>query len=193
LELLHIVAGGRYRGRYATDGSGDVLDFTQLDTSVDILGDIQNFSDISLGNDRLVVYPLTATGSNAYAGDNTTVLSNATTSNSLNFTGFTFPLKSPQQRFFIIDTPITYHCDLSATATKDKTLIRYEGYAIQSTQPTPPTSGAALQANYVSSCSFSYNSGSSTRSSLVTLEIILADETGESIRLVHQVHVDNQP
>jgi len=193
LELLHVVSGGRYRANYAADGSGNVLDFTQNDSSVDILGSIQNFSDITLASDQLVIYPLSTVGSNAYAGDNTSVLSNATTSNQLDFSAFTFPLKSPQQRFFIIDTPITYHCDLSATAAKDKILMRYDAYAIQASQPLPPTSGGALQANYLSSCSFSYNSGSSTRSGLVTLEIIVADETGESVRLVHQVHVDNQP
>ena len=193
LELLHLVAGGRYRARYATDSSGDILDFTQNDSSVDVLGSIQNFSDITLASDRLVIYPLSTSGSNAYAGDNSTILSNSSTADHLDFTAINFPLKSSQQRFFIIDTPISYHCDLSDSAAKNKVLIRYDGYAIQATQSIPPTSGAAIQANYLTRCSFSYNSGSSTRSGLVTLEIVVADETGESVRLLHQVHVDNQP
>lgn len=193
LELLHVVSGGRYRANYAVDGSGDVLDFTQNDSSVDILGTIQNFTDITLASDRLVIYPLSTVGSDAYSGNNTSVLSNATTSDQLNFSTFTFPLKSPQQRFFIIDSPITYHCDLSSSAEKDKVLMRYEAYAIQATQPIPPTSGGSMQVNYLSSCSFRYNSGSSTRSGLVILAITVADETGESVRLVQQVHVDNQP
>lgn len=192
LELLHVVTGGRYRTRFAADGSGDILDFTQNDTSVDILGALQNFSNISLGSDLLVIYPLSSSGSDAYAGDNTSILNNITTANHLNFASITFPRKSPQQRFFIIDTPISYHCDLSALAEKDKVLLRYDGYDIQAIQPLPPTSGSAIQANYLASCSFKYNSGSSTRTGLVTLEIIVTDETGESVRLVHQVHVGNQ-
>jgi len=193
LELLHVVVGGRYRARYASDGSGDVLDFTQNDTGFDVLGLIPNFSDINLGHDLVTIYPLSSTGNSAYAGDNTTILSNLTTNSHLDFSAFKFPLKSPQQRFFIVDTPITYHCDLSASAAKDKILMRYEGYALQAVQPIPPASGGAIQANYLSSCSFSYSSGSSTRADLVTLEITVADETGEAIRLIHQVHVDNQP
>ena len=194
LELLHVVTGGRYRSSYAANGSGDVLDFTQNDTSVDVIGRIANFSAINLGSDLLTIYPLATTGSIAYAGDNTTTLFNLTTNNHLVFSAFKFPLKSPQQRFFIIDTPITYHCDLSASAAKDKILMRYEGYAIQAIQPVPPpASSGEMQANYLSSCSFSYSSGSSTRADLVTLEITVADETGEAVRLIHQVHVDNQP
>lgn len=193
LELLHIVAGGRYRARYAADGSGDILDFTQNDSSVDVLGSIQNFSDISLTSDRLVIYPLSTPGNNAYVGDNSTVLSNSSTADHLDFSAIHFPLQSSQQRFFIIDTPISYHCDLSDPAAKNKVLIRYDGYAIQATHPIPPTSGSAIQANYLTRCAFSYNSGSSTRSGLVTLEIVVADEAGESVRLLQQVHVDNQP
>ncbi|NOQ93960.1 MAG: prepilin-type N-terminal cleavage/methylation domain-containing protein [Methylophaga sp.] len=193
LELIHTVAGGRYRSSYALDGTGDILDFTQNDTSVDVLGTIQNLDEVNLGSDRVVIYPLSTEGSNAYAGDNTSILNSVTTANHLNFAAKTFPRTSPQQRFFIIDSPITYHCDLSATAEKDKVLLRYDGYNINTTQPTPPSSGSAMQANYLASCSFSYHSGSSTRSALVTLEMVVTDEAGESIRLVHQVHVDNQP
>ena len=51
----------------------------------------------------------------------------------------------------------------------------------------------AIQANYVDTCNFTYNSGSSSRAGLVNLEITFTDDAGESVRLVHQVHVDNQP
>jgi MSHA biogenesis protein MshO len=193
LELLHIVDGGRYRAQLASDASGDILDFSIADTSFDSLGSLQNFSNISLGSDRVVIYPLSTTGGSAYAGDNTSIISNSSTASSITYSAFQFPFASPQQRFFIIDTPITYSCDTSASVTKDKVLIRYDGYAIQAAQPEPPTSGNAIQANHVSDCTFTYNAGSSTRAGLVTLELIIADETGESVRLLHQIHVDNQP
>lgn len=193
LELLHLVDGGRYRAQLASDTSGDILDFTIADTRFDSLGPLQNFSNISLGSDRVVVYPLNTVGANPYAGDNTSIISNSSNANSIVFSAFQFPYSSPQQRFFIVDTPVTYSCDTSASATKDKVLIRYDNYAIQATQPVPPASGNAIQANYISDCTFSYNAGSSARAGLVTLDLTLADETGESVRLLHQIHVDNQP
>jgi MSHA biogenesis protein MshO len=193
LELLHIVDGGRYRSQLASDATGDILDFSIADTRFDSLGPLQNFSNISLGNDRVVVYPLSTIGANPYAGDNTSTISNSSSANSIVFSAFQFPYSSPQHRFFIIDTPITYSCDTSASATKNKVLIRYDGYVIQATQPEPPTSGNAIQANYIADCIFSYNTGSSSRAGLVTLDITLTDDTGESVHLLHQIHVDNQP
>jgi MSHA biogenesis protein MshO len=193
LELLHLVDGGRYRAQLASDGSGDLLDFTTTDTSFDVLGSLQNFANVDSSNDSLVIYPLATTGNNAYAGDNRTALSGGSTATNLSFSAFQFPLASPQQRFFIVDTPISYHCDTSASATKDKVLMRYQDYAIQASQPTPPSSGAAIQVNHVNSCNFDYQSGSSTRSGLVTLELRLTDEVGESVHLIHQVHMSNQP
>lgn len=193
LELLHIVDGGRYRAKLALAGTGNILDFSIADNGFDVLGNLQNFSSITTGVDQVAVYPLNTTGSDAYAGDNIAVITAGSTASHISYSAFQFPLQSPQQRFFIVDTPITYHCDTSAASEKNKVLIRYEGYAIQASQPVPPATGGAIQANYLSGCIFSYNSGSSTRSGLVTVELTLADETGESIRLVHQIHVDNQP
>ncbi len=197
LELLHVVDGGRYRAKLAIDASGavsgDILDFTRNDTSFDILGDLQNFGNITLGSDRVVIYPVDASGANAYTGGNSSIITNTSTTDNLDFNAIQFPLASPQQRFFVIDTPVTYRCDTSATSRKHRVLIRYQDYAIQSAQPEPPTSGDAIQANYLSSCQFSYNSGSSSRAGLITVELTLTDDKNESVRLVHQVHVDNQP
>lgn len=193
LELLHIIDGGRYRAKHTLAGTGDILDFSIADNGFDILGNLQNFPNITTGVDQVAVYPLSTAGSNAYAGDNIVVIGASSTASHISYPVFQFPLQSPQQRFFIVDTPITYHCDTSAASEKNKVLMRYEGYAIQAAQPVPPATGGAIQANYLAGCVFNYNSGSSTRSGLVTVELTLADESGESIRLVHQIHVDNQP
>jgi len=194
LELLQVIDGGRYRRQSATDGSGDILDLTVADTSFDVIGGLQHLAEVSLGNDFVTIYPLTSTGSDPYSGDNTTTISNTTTADHIVFTAFQFPRKSPQQRFFIINNnAISYRCDTSAAAPKNKVLMRYQGYGIEAVQPEPPNTGGAIQANYMSACTFSYNSGSSLRSGLVTIELILTDESGESIRLTHQVHVSNQP
>jgi len=193
LELLHVVDAGRYRATLADDASGDILDFTRNDTSFDVLGDLQNIDAINMANAKLVVYPLGTTGSNPYAGDNISMLTNASSASSIHFNSLQFPLASPQQRFFIIDTPISYHCNLNPAEPKNKVLMRYQGYPIQINQPIPPTNGGSIQTNYLASCEFSYSLGSSTRSSLVTVSLTLTDDAGESVKLIQQIHVVNQP
>jgi MSHA biogenesis protein MshO len=205
LELLHIVDGGRYRAELAVDasgaligGGGNILDFTFNDTSFAVLGTLNNFASITkdqgANNDLIAIYPLAVSDvNNAYTGFNTSVITNSSTNTNLDFSAHQFPLSSPQQRFFIIDTPVTYRCDISAGLPKNRVLIRYQDYDIQSVQPEPPSSGEAIQANYLSNCQFSYSSGSSSRAGLVTIALSLTDDDGESVRLIHQVHVDNQP
>lgn len=198
LELLHIVDGGRYRAQLAVDASGaiinggnNILDFTTNDTSFAVLGGLSNFANITIGTDLVAVYPIDA--SDAYAGLNTTVTAAGSNANNLVVNDFQFPFTSPGQRFFIVDIPITYDCDTAAVARRNRVLNRYEAYAIQAVQPTPPANGPAIQANFLDTCLFSYNPGSSSRSGLITLELTFTDDAGESVRLVHQVHVDNQP
>jgi MSHA biogenesis protein MshO len=195
LELIHLVDGGRYRAiadNTASPPTGDILNFNIADTAFDILGGLSNLAKVTVNSDRVVVYPLNSVGNNPYAGDNTSVITTAT-ANRLTFNAFQFPLRSPNQRFFIIDTPITYRCNTTATAPSDKTLLRYANYPIQSTHPLPPLVTPAVQANHLAACTFSYNSGSSTRSAVVTIALTLTDDAGESVNLIHQVHVDNQP
>jgi len=196
LELLHIINGGRYRAQLAVDVSGaliggNVLDFTINDTSFAVLGGLSNFANITIGTDLVAVYPIDA--SDAYAGLNTAVTAAGSNANNLVINAFQFPLSSPGQRFFIVDIPITYDCNTAAVARQNRVLNRYEAYAIQAVQPTPPVNAPAIQANFLDTCVFTYSSGSSSRSGLVTLELTFTDDAGESVRLVHQVHVDNQP
>jgi MSHA biogenesis protein MshO len=193
LELLHVIDGGRYRAKLASDGSGNVLNFAALDNQFDVLGPLQNFSNVDTSNDYLVIYPLSNTLNSPYTGFNLRQLSNSSSASSIHFNTFQFPLASPSQRFFIVDTPITYHCDLSSTSPAQKVLMRYQEYPIQASQPTPPTSGGDIQANNISFCQFDYASGSSTRSGLLTISIGITDDENESVELIQQIHVVNQP
>jgi len=185
LELLHTIDGGRYRAGPA----GDVLDFTAADTGFDVLGSLTNFAAIDLTSDQLVVYNLASSGTanNAYFGDNRqTLTATGSNANHLQLAAATqFPLAAPNQRFFIVDTPVTFSCDLASGE-----LRRYDGYPIASSQPNPPGVTGAMLANRVSACNFSYQPGTATRSGLVQLSLELT-ESGETIRLMHQVHVDN--
>jgi MSHA biogenesis protein MshO len=183
IEMLHISEGGRYRGQQG-GGSGNILDFTTSDLSFDVIGTL---SAVPTG--ELVIYNLGVSGADAYAstGNNRATLSNTSTTTLINLqTAKQFPFQSPQQRFYVVDTPITYRCF-------NNQLLRYAGYAITSTQPNPPGVTGQVQADKIASCSFIYAGGTATRSGLVSLEISLTDSAGESVRLMHQVHVDNMP
>lgn len=196
IEFLHTVDGGRYRAQLnntTTPPSGDILDFDQQDNSMDVLGVLTHFANVTIGQDRLVIYPLNSSGSNPYQGDNTSLITGGNASH-LTFTPFQFPLRSHDQRFFIIDHPITYRCDNTASTPDNQVLLKYTAYPIQATQPLPPPAGnSAIQANLVADCQFHYTSGSHTRSGVVTITLTLRDDAGESVHLIRQVRVDNQP
>lgn len=185
LELLHSGDGGRYRGKRASNGSGNILDFSVADSSFDVIGSLQ-----AAPVGELVIYNLGNSAADAYFGNNRASIANtSTTTQIILASAKQFPLPSPQQRFFVVDTPITYRCDAASGG-----LLRYSGYNITSAQANPP-SGVTGQilANKVGACSFSYSSSTATRSGLVTLQLTLIDESGESTRLIHQIHVDNAP
>lgn len=193
LEILYAVDGGRYRyGPDSGNTGADPLDFTSSDTGFDVIGTLQQFADITPGSDWVVVYNLAATGTdqNAYAGNNRVLLDTAGNTSShleLDGLGIRFPLASPQQRFFVVNGPVTYRCNLV-----NGVLERYSGYTISSAQSDPPAATAARIAENVSACSFVYNAGTAQRAGLLTISLAISDQ-GETITLLHQVHVDNSP
>jgi MSHA biogenesis protein MshO len=188
LEMINTVDGGRYR-RYQAPGEDedDILNFNIADTSFDVLGSLNQEPTVG---QRLVVYNISSTGltGNAYleTPDNLAVIADSTL-NQINLDpGFQFTNASPTQRFFIVDQSVTYACE-------GDVLNRYDGYGIAADdQPTPPAGDPALVTSGVNGCNFSYAPGASQRAGLVTLQISLAEQ-GETITLLHQVHVMNAP
>jgi len=183
IEMLSTTDGGRYRAR----GPGNILDFTQSDTDgFDVLGRLSNMPDTG---SMLVVYNLTATGStcNAYSGDNRRTVSGGTLASIQFSPGVPFPFSSPYQRFYLVDGPVSYRYN-AATGT----LERYAGYAISTSQSALPGVTPGTMADHVSSCAFTYDPGTPQRSGMVTLRLTLTD-VGETITLLHQVHVENEP
>ena len=183
LEMLHTAEGGRYRAQ----GPGNVLDFTQADgDGFDVLGSL---SSAPVAGEALVVYNLTATGAtgNAYLGDNRRAITGGTpTAIQFSPTG-PFPLASPYQRFFLVDEPVSYAFNAAAG-----TLERYAGYAITASQSALPGVTPSVMAGHVTACVFTYDPGTPERSGMVTLRLTLSEE-GETITLLHQVHVENIP
>jgi MSHA biogenesis protein MshO len=211
IEYLSTLTGGRYRNLQATGGAGNKLNFHTNTDSFDILGGLPDFGliDVSGGSgqaacmnntvDCLVIYN-TGTGAadfNAYNGDNIaaiTAVSNASmTFDNSDIPGWHFPARSPNNRFFVVNTPVSFVCD-SSTGN----LLMYQNYNIMATQPL--TSGSfgiagAVLANNVSNCNastFQYNAGAGTRYGLVVLRLTIT-KGGERVSLLQEAHVLNAP
>jgi len=188
IEMLHATDGGRYRAKLASDGSGNILDFISADASFDVLGALS-----SIPSGELVVYNLGSSSVDAYTGSNRATIDNTSTVDSIVLTSAKlFPFQSPQQRFFIVDTPITYSCANGELRRYDNSIDSL--YNITSLAPDLTSLSYKMQAKAtLLSCNFSSSAGTTSRAGLVTLEITLTDEAGESAKLIHQVHVDNVP
>jgi MSHA biogenesis protein MshO len=201
IELLHTTDGGRYRKKFASDGSGDILDFTGTEAastnkSFDVIGTL-----VATPSGSVVVYNLdsvstgTANDLNAYDGDNRASIDNTSTINNYKIVlsaEKSFPFESPQQRFFIVDTPISYSCANGELRRYDNTID--SSYSISSSGPNLASLSYKVQAKADTlGCLFSYAAGTATRAGLVTLEVTLTDDAGESAKLIHQIHVDNMP
>ncbi|MCK5829241.1 MAG: prepilin-type N-terminal cleavage/methylation domain-containing protein [Methylococcales bacterium] len=189
IELLHTTDGGRYRAKKAVLAD-DELVLTALDSSFDVMGSLN-----MIPSGELVIYNLGSVTADAYAGNNRETIANTSTHNSIMLSSAKrFPFPSPQQRFFIVDTPITYSCaDSDGDGFTDE-LRRYDNYSITSANPNLATLSFNRQAKSDRiNCSFRYDAGTATRAGLVIIEIKLTDAVGESAKLIHQVHVDNVP
>ncbi|QKT03644.1 pilus assembly protein MshO [Ectothiorhodospiraceae bacterium 2226] len=190
LEMLNTLAGGRYR---SSPGPGAAsadkrLQFNQADTAFNIQGPFPTIA--SADNYRLVVYNLGIPGADAWTGD--AVVTPPGTIINIEADdvpgeqavtlapGHQFALQSPYRRIFLVDTAVRYSCG-------DGEMRRHVGYL----PPDSPPPGALVTEN-VGGCAFSYSPGTATRSGLVTARITLTD-AGETITLLHQMHVDNAP
>ena len=215
IEILHAVAGGRYcanpRCVEPPGPAGDTLRFNGTDTTFDVMGPMDNAAAVTAGGDWLVINNQAATGNffNAYncpaAGSSHNCvrlngLALPTVTLGAAFAPTTPSLASPQQRFFVVDMPISYVCDTAA-----RTLTRFEGHTITANHASVDTAaeltaaGAAQgrAADLVAGCRFTYQPGTSERAGLVTLDLMLEEPDvngqAERVRLMHQVHVYNAP
>ncbi len=213
LEFIPIKTGGRYLDNDACFVSPGC---TSLSTMGDMLSNVQ----VTTGSDQVSIYSqynnspancaLSTSGLySAYCGSGVVTLASVagagTSSNTLGFASTVFvpPGGSPTRRIFIIPvSPVTYACD-PATAT----LWRISGYVRQAAQPATlaaaPLAGATSKVPLATNVScpavaagspprFSYAGGASQRYSLLSAWITLANN-GETVSLLHQIHVDNTP
>jgi MSHA biogenesis protein MshO len=211
VEMLRTLEGARYR----VEGDGtdndvcaspddDTLSLVAARDCFQVLGNLNSAAAIAAGGtaqgeclagsvDCLVVYNLGQSGGNdAYAGQNIAAISAVTPTaitfdNSGDQPGFFFPLGSPRQRFFVVDTAVSFVCAPS-------NVHRHDSYPITPTQLLSPGGTTHLLVDHVSRCVFRFQPGTATRGALVSLRITLTDaDLAESVTLLQQVHLSNAP
>lgn len=206
LELLNTVDGVRYRDKPPPGNPSQRLQFSSADDAFNSIGSFRNITrPFSSNNHYLSIYNVGIPGANAYELSNvitppgTQIDIDADTvpgeDNVQVSPAFKFAFASPGQRVYLVDGPVTYLCNGVAG-----TLVRYSGYAITADQADRNSDAellaagadATLIANRISNCSMAYAPGTSQRAGLVSIALAVTD-TGESVSLLHQVHVDNVP
>lgn len=194
-EFLPTVGGGRYRAAQSSAGAGDILDFSKSDTSFDFLANDNLTTAMFTGTYHAVIYNLRIAGADAYAGDNRAQIDPSSTSTAtsghifLTGAGKQFPFESPGKRFQVIPNfSVAYSC----VGGTNGTLYR-QTQAISGSKIACPTTGTALVGNVdCTQTTFNYTPAVSQRDGLLTLTLTLT-QSGESVRLYDEVHVNNVP
>jgi MSHA biogenesis protein MshO len=206
IEFIPTKTGGRYRA--ASDGSVvpvvDFLDFTTADSSFNMLG-LNSTLPVDqriVGTDVIAVYNLGISGSDAYTGVNTAVVSSVEGTPTLvaNETKITltagkkFPLESGSSRFQVIPNDekiVSFVCPTTIPGN----LVRNSNYAYPASIDATtacPTGGAILAKNVT--CTLNYSGSDLQRNALVSMVLSVTDSSsGEAVRLQHEVHVSNTP
>jgi MSHA biogenesis protein MshO len=209
VEFLLTKAGGRYfsaedKALEETPTAAQPLDFMEpAHTTFTVVAPMPHFA--ARAGDLVVVYNL-GEGlapadawqlTNAARIDSITADRSSITLQNNTFALQNPPMPSPTQRFQVVSGPVTYYCGPQQDGSL--ALWRMWGYQITPTQAVPPAGAKrALLATGLANCNiFDYGRpGTDTqRSALVilTLELKARNAADATIRLVHQVHVDNTP
>lgn len=190
VEFIPTRMGGRYRVEEIVAGDGTSLDFSTTDTAFNMLGQntVLPADQQVRANDMVAIYNLGIPGADAYAGDNTAVVSGVVdgVETSVTIAAKRFPLASGSNRFHVIpgdETIVSYMCSGGR-------LYRNAGYAYSSSCPTP-TAGTTPVIATEATCNFAY-SAADIRNALVQLSLTFSN-SGESVSIYHEVHVNNTP
>ncbi|HLA43123.1 MAG TPA: hypothetical protein VJZ27_06790, partial [Aggregatilineales bacterium] len=96
-------------------------------------------------------------------------------------------MQSPQQRFNIVDTPVSFICNGSE-------IYRYSDYALTEVQQANPGGSSSLLIDQVTGCDIEFDQPTLTRFGLLTIRIeVTHPQSGESASLLQQIHITNVP
>ena len=206
LELINTLDGARYRDGPPPGDPTKRLQFSAPDDAFNSVGSFNNIArPFSSTSHYLSIYNVGVPGADAYElanvitppGTQIDIAADAIPGedNIRVSPPFRFAFPSPGQRIFLVDGPVSYLCDTSAG-----TLVRYAGYTINANHAARDSdaellaagASSTLIANRVASCDMNYAPGTAQRSGLVSIALAVS-ELGETVSLLHQVHVDNVP
>lgn len=212
IEFLPTRDGGRYRvAADATDdvcpggtASDDLLSFDAADTCFEIVGAAMDFT----AGDAIVIGSTQSDGSLPYqavtsatgvrrmlaaagAGVGKTAVQIVSTTKLPAFS------ELEGRRFAVVpgdQQAVTYACEnlgIDAGGNGTGRLTRYWAYGFNAVQAAPPLGAGALLADKVSACNFVYTA-SNQRNGLVAVSLTIT-QGNESVRLYHEIHVNNIP
>ncbi len=213
VEFIPTKLGGRYRAATEAAG-GDPLDFTLTDDKFDMLwlnGSLPTADQIAI-NDVVVVYNDGSSTGDAYTGKNAIQVASLAAGGTPNSTAITFVLaaapapfnrkqflaESPANRFQVIPAGghvLSYACNGTSLNRYSRTLAAAWARPADCTAMALGATSSLLAQN-VSACSLRYDPpGVSTglsRFGIVSISLQMT-QAGESVKLYHQIHVDNTP
>jgi len=213
VEMLPARTGGRYRAVQAGGGTGcngvagnrvgEALSFNVADTCFGIIGPPIVF----VAGDGIVIGSTQSDGDPPYDTTAAGVLrmyAGAGGSHpTVRIPAVVYPAfaELDSQRFFVVSDDqqaVTYACigtlgTLDANQDGQASLMRYWRYGFNVAQVAPPLAGgsSAILAGKVSACNIKYDAVNQ-RYGLVTITLTLTSG-GESVSLLHEIHVNNVP
>jgi MSHA biogenesis protein MshO len=213
IEFIPTKAGGRYRASQTSTSTGDILDFSAIDASFDMLGlnATMPASSQIVQDDVVVVYNDGFSG-NAYAGTNgvkvaslgagdtagTNKITLVTAAVGSPFNRKVFPTSSPSNRFQVISKDehvVSYACSANTLSRYSRILTSAWGQPADCAAMVAGTTAATL-ATGVTACSIIYQPPGSGlgagRFGIVSISLAVT-QSGESVNLYQQVSVGNSP
>ncbi|MFA9275655.1 MAG: type II secretion system protein J [Candidatus Aquirickettsiella gammari] len=188
-------------GRYLSAPPGNAMQFDSTSgTQFDVIGPL---SVAPQGGDFIVVYNLGIPGADAYDPSYRGVVdATGTTVNTIKLaTPIQNPIESPAKRFFVLSgtsPAVAFVCQGAAVNQGNGVgrLFRLSNYAVTPAVTSCATlmsnATAALMAENVASCSFTYTSGIIERSGVLSIRLSL-QRAGESVNLYQDVNINNVP
>lgn len=183
VEFIPVMDYGDYRAALP----GDYLEFAAPDDRFDVLLPL---ADVPINGLQIVINNQNALSSgslSAYSNDgsnNRASIVAGTTAAQIRIAAKQFPAPSPTQRFYVVDTPVSYLCQPSVDGG---VVRRLSSYAIQPAQPDN-TSAGDLLAGGVVECEFSL-----LQPNLLGLRLTVGSGAAEPVHYLAQVRAGQRP